>query len=118
MDDGRLVVLLGLLGVAGAAALRRGSRNLPGPYARAGAMASFNRRGSGGVARTSRHAPKSTVKMGEQVIRCPYCGSSEQIKEIGDWNASSDDDPGNTAVLTEMQCHNAFSSCGGRSFWV
>jgi hypothetical protein len=52
----------------------------------------------------------------EPPICCPYCGSKEFVVLDGNtWKATSEEDPANTAELTECQCQGA---CEGRSFFI
>ena len=44
---------------------------------------------------------------------CPYCGS-KNIRELDEWESTSNVDDENTCRQTEYQCAG---SCEGRSFW-
>ncbi len=50
----------------------------------------------------------------EETLKCPYCGKSESIITLQEWQAVSAEDKANNATLTEHQC----SHCEGRSFWL
>ncbi len=51
--------------------------------------------------------------MNEQSVCCPHCGGNDVVEAEG-WFAKSNEDPDNTAELTEFQC----LECYNRSFWV
>ena len=59
-------------------------------------------------------AQHSLQEWAARVSRCPYCGGPDFV-QLTEWTATSDDDPENTATLTEYQCTGA---CEGRSFWA
>lgn len=48
---------------------------------------------------------------------CPFCGGDRNVESgFPEWIATSTEDNGNTATLTEYQCHSGI--CEGRSFWA
>lgn len=47
-------------------------------------------------------------------IFCPYCGGTNILRHVAEWDATSKDDPDNTCELDEHQCKD----CEGVSFWL
>lgn len=49
----------------------------------------------------------------EQVTRCPYCGSTNLLRHVAEWNAQSQDEVDNVCELDEHQCKDCH-----KSFWA
>ena len=52
----------------------------------------------------------------EPEVKCPRCGSSDQVRQVDDWSATSKQDLLNVAQIKEYQCH--CKTCAGASFWI